>query len=81
MKYPVRCKIVDVTGLKRTMGGKDFTLTTPEISKLHIGKEGFAKKDENGFVRIKLDDGNILWGHECWWVPINTKPKSLNEEA
>lgn len=21
-------------------------------------------------VRITLDDGNILWGYECWWEPI-----------
>lgn len=69
MKYPVRCKIIDVTGVEVFPGmeGK-----TPNKSKPHIGKEGLAEKDVTGFgkVRITLDDGNILFGHECWWTPI-----------
>ena len=70
IQYPVRCKIVDVTGVKKTLGGKEFTLNTPEVSVPHVGKEGLAKKYKDGLIRIKLDDGNIIWGHECWWTPI-----------
>lgn len=52
--YPTRCKIVDVT--------------SKEI-KAHVGKEGLAEKKENS-VHITLDDGSILWGYECWWIPL-----------
>ena len=71
IKYPVRCKIVDVTGVKKTMGGKEFTLNTPDISKPHIGKQGLAENMEDGLgVRIALDDGTVLYGYECWWITI-----------
>jgi hypothetical protein len=66
IKYPTRCKIIDVTG--QTMG--EHTLNTPETSHPHIGKEGKAWKGSDGAVRIRLDDGNILMGYECWWTPL-----------
>lgn len=66
MKYPVRCRIVDVTG--GIMGG--YELKTPEKSKPHIDKLGTAY-DIGDNVRIEMDDGSILYGYECWWEPVN----------
>ena len=65
MKYPVRCKIIDVTG-KIKFG---FHLKTPDASKPYIGEEGLAEEVE-GKVRIKLDNGETIYGHECWWKPL-----------
>ena len=78
MKYPVRCKIVDVTGRKKKINGTEFELNTPAISKPHIGKEGLAEVDPAGFgVRITLDDGTVIYGYECWWTPLESdKPPS-----
>lgn len=67
MKYPVRCKIIDVTDIEVFPG---IMGRTPKESKPHIGKEGIAYHSREG-VTIELDDGNILHGHECWWKPIN----------
>ena len=64
MKYPCRCKIVDVDGLDHRIG--PFTAATPELNKPHIGKLGIAEKVK-GKVRITLDDGTVLLGSECWW--------------
>lgn len=69
MKYPVRCKIIDVTGMNKNIDGNKFELNTPAISKPHIGKRGLAEKDDCG-VKITLDDGTIIHGYECWWTPI-----------
>lgn len=66
MEYPVRCKIVDVTGQKKL----GFELKTPETSVPHIGKKGVANLLENGRVMITLDDGSIIYGDECWWSKI-----------
>lgn len=67
MKYPVRCQIVDVTGMEVLPGieGK-----TPKESKPHIGQQGLAERLSSGTVRITLDDGSVLYGHECWWIPL-----------
>lgn len=75
MEYPTRCKIIDVTGEEVFPGiiGK-----TPVESKPHIGKEGLAEKMDDWDVRITLDDGNIIWGYECWWEPLPNK--SLNAD-
>ena len=68
INYPVRCRIVDFSvsefkpGIKRRV---------PKASRPHINKEGLAEKIEDGNVRITLDDGNILYGSECWWVPLD----------
>ena len=73
MNYPIKCKIIDVDGKEVFPGlmGK-----TPEISKDHIGKEGMAEKFE-GTVKITLNDGNVLYGYDCWWEPID---EELNKQ-
>lgn len=69
IQYPTRCEIIDVTGVEVFPGLEG---RTPKESKPHIGKKGLAEEvDEN--VRITLDDGTILWGYECWWVPLATE--------
>lgn len=64
LTYPTRCVIIDVIG-------HPF-YATPDVSKPHIEKHGLAEKeiDEDGYERVKitLDDGNIIYGYECWWV-------------
>ena len=54
IEYPTRCKIVNVTGNR---------------NKSHIEKVGLAEEIE-GYVRITLDDGTIIWDYECWWEPL-----------
>jgi len=74
IKYPTRCKIIDVTGMKHPT--LDADMLTPDESKPHIGKTGLAEyiSDNDmpfgGRVKITLDNGNIIYGDECWWVPI-----------
>lgn len=68
MKYPVRCRIVDAAGVEMAPG---VFARTPDISMEHIGKEGTAE-EVGRRVRITLDDGNILYGEECWWKAIGT---------
>ncbi len=65
IEYPVRCQIIDVFDV--VVG--NFQYKTPEVSKPHIGKYGLAEEIE-GKVKITLDDGNIIYGYECWWMPI-----------
>lgn len=65
MEYPIRAKIVDMDGLDYKVGS--FTAKTPQESKPHIGKEGLAEKID-GRVKITLDDGNVIYGDECWWI-------------
>lgn len=69
MEYPVRCRIVDVTGEEVFPG---LERRTPDESRPHIGKEGLAEWAEwaDETVRITLDDGTVLRGSECWWEPI-----------
>lgn len=71
-KYPVRCEIVDATG--RRIG--PLIAKTPNVSKPHIGKRGLAEKMKDGCVRITLDDGTIIYGHQCWWKALG-KPEDL----
>lgn len=67
IQYPTRCKIIDVTGMEVLPG---IMGQTPEVSKSHVGKRGLAEEiDDN--VRITLDDGSVIWGYECWWIPIS----------
>ena len=68
MKYPVRCKIIDVDGQNIQVG--PHIARTPKASKPHIGKDGTADRI-NGRVRIDLDDGGHIFGDECWWEPLN----------
>jgi len=73
IKYPTRCQIIDVFdgGGGIDSEGRDWHFKTPEISKKHIGKLGLAELIKNGNVKITLDDGNIIYGYECWWIPID----------
>ena len=61
IKYPTKCKIIDV--------GKKGWRKTPNVSLPHIGKFGIAE-EINGLVKITLDSGHVIWGHKCWWIPI-----------
>lgn len=71
MRYPVRCKIIDVTGFEILPG---IECRTPDVSKPHIGKEGIAEELSDEFtVKITLDDGTTLYGYECWWEPLEKK--------
>lgn len=64
-KYPCRCEIVDADN-KEVLPG--IIGRTPEISRPHIGKRGLADVDANGRIKIVLDDGNIIYGDQCWWI-------------
>ena len=68
MKYPTRCRIIDVDGTGYQVG--PHLAKTPDISKPHIGKEGLAAIGKNNMVVITLDDGNIIEGCDCWWEPL-----------
>ena len=70
IKYPIRCRIVDVDGTGYKVG--PYFAATPDKSKPHIGKEGLAEKTSDE-VKITLDDGSILYGHQCWWEPIELR--------
>jgi hypothetical protein len=80
--YPVRCQIVDPTGYvlkSKTTKGKSKTLAVitancPPKTRPHLGKTGKASLLKNGYVKIKLDDGTVLYGYECWWIPLCPKP-------
>jgi hypothetical protein len=63
MSNPIRCEIVDVEGQDL---GHGMVARTPEISRPHIGKLGYAHRVEDTY-RIELDDGTVLWGYQCWW--------------
>lgn len=66
-RYPTRARIVDVAGAEVFPG---VLGNTPDVSKPHVGKFGLAEQMDNGLVRITLDDGAVIWGHQCWWVPV-----------
>ena len=75
IKYPTRCEIIDVTAQEVFPG---VAGRTPSKSKPHIGKQGIAERivielgtGQLKTVKITLDDGNILYGYECWWKPID----------
>lgn len=77
-KYPVRCQIVDPAGhvLKsKTVRNKKpiiaaVTAKCPDVARPHVSKIGKATLLKNGDVKIKLDDGSVLYGYECWWVAL-----------
>jgi len=76
VEYPVRCRIVNATG--ELIPG--IERRTPEESKPHIGKEGLVEKVDEYSVRITLDDGTILWGYDCWWIPLKEKDHCVGEQ-
>lgn len=77
MKYPVRCVIVDADGTK--FGAyEEFVARTPPERYPHLGKHGLAEEVQDDMfssfgmdyrIKITLDDGNIIYGDECWWMP------------
>jgi len=67
--YPCRCRIVDADGAPIAPG---LQARTPEGSRPHVGKEGLAEDLGDWLIRITLDDGTILYGCDCWWVPVAT---------
>lgn len=68
IRYPTRCQIIDVDNLDYKVGR--YTAKTPGGSHAHVGKQGLAEKMGEIDVRITLDDGTILMGNECWWIPL-----------
>jgi hypothetical protein len=62
----VRARIIDAAGTEVLPG---IIAATPEVSRPMIGREGLAEL-VNDRVRITLDGGGVIWGHECWWEPI-----------
>ena len=81
MKYPVRARIIDAAGepipFPAPLG---IVCATPAASLPHIGKEGLAEL-VRGLVRITLDDGGIIWGHDCWWQPLAQAKRRLTRPA
>ena len=69
INYPTRCQIIDADGIEIIPG---VLGVNPEEAIPHIGKIGMAESTEKG-IKITLDDGNILWGHQCWWIPLEEK--------
>jgi len=75
IKYPVRCVIVDAGGMplseEADIDGNAVQMVarTPDESRPHIGKHGLAELVSEFDVKITLDDGNIIHGYECWWIP------------
>jgi len=69
MTYPVRCQIIDPIGATVNIGRVDLQNKAPPKSIPHIGKKGLAERVRDD-VKITLDDGNIIYGYECWWIPI-----------
>lgn len=69
IKYPVRCRIIDIAGEILDPMYPDIVTATPKVSQPHMGEEGLAEWVDNN-VRITFSDGSVLWGYECWWTPI-----------
>lgn len=66
----IRIRIVDVTKHNATRN-MQYNNPHPE----HIGKLGTIIGEEDcgeglSTPRIRLDDGTVLTGAECWWEPI-----------
>lgn len=76
IRYPVRCIIIDAEGMPLSENTDDgngniihMVARTPDESKPHIGKHGLAEEITPWDIKITLDDGNIIHGYECWWIP------------
>jgi hypothetical protein len=65
------------SGALKTKAGR----TVKDLFPLWTGgkqPEAFAMPMTN--PRIKLDDGSVIWGAECWWEPMDgLKPHTLEE--
>ena len=64
--YPKNTPVkVVFTGKKRILNG---TLLTPYD----------CRKVNNQMPKIKLTSGKIIFGYDCWWIPVNeTKDAQL----
>lgn len=51
----------------------DLTMDTP------FGPQTMPKGTPN--PQIKLDDGSILWGYECWWGPESDLSKKFGSKT
>ncbi len=71
-KYPVRCMVADVATLDYNVGG--YKAVTPEASKPYVGVKGTAYRTGPLSVRIELDNGHVLYGSQCWWMPLPQEP-------
>jgi hypothetical protein len=45
-----------------------------ELARESLGQDEFDRMQASGGVRprnprIRLDDGSVVWGQECWWGP------------
>ena len=66
-EYPMRCVIIDPNGSEVMPGIGGIA---PPKSIPHIGKHGIAERVSGSMSpRITLDDGAVLRGYECWWIP------------
>ena len=73
-EYPTRCVIVDPTGHKFGTSG-EYECRAPEESLPHIGKFGVAEMLNEWTVKIALDDGGVIYGSDCWWIPLPSTSK------
>ena len=70
MGYPIRVRIVDIAGEPVPAMGPGVVAATPTESLPYIGKLGWAYDHEGWTVRIIMDDGDTLYGDECWWDAV-----------
>lgn len=59
-KFPTRCQIMPAKTENTNLGS---------INRQYTGQEGIAEQVGEKLVRIVLDNGVVLWGHECEWMP------------
>lgn len=69
----LRIKIIDVSRQTKTFGSQQMQLVNPHPE--HVGKFGTIIGEEDcgsglSTPRIRLDDGTVLTGAECWWEPV-----------
>jgi hypothetical protein len=75
-----RCVIIDAEGMEIGLSAYGIVAQNPDASKRHIGKHGLATIEEYR-VTINLDDGSIIYGHECWWIPEDEWEEENNQKA
>ncbi len=68
-KTTVRCIIIDPV-VENIYQDKPYVAIAPEESLPHIGKYGIAEIVDGYHAKITLDDGNVIYGDECWWKPV-----------
>jgi len=87
-EYPVRCRIKDVAGKEVRPGVIGLT---PPISVPHLEKTGIAEKVHMKMkfggklisidgVKITLDTGGVIYGHQCWWEAIGDVKSAAKPE-